>query len=338
MLPRHFSTSSSNAMTPALHPRELVGVILAGIVIYLITFAFIVAKPITLGEAGRYSESKAHYLATLRGQRKIAIFAGSNGRYSHRCETVAKVTGIPCANLSTAAGSDLDWMMSPYWRYLEKGDVLYMPLEYWPLLAPGARVGNEAPYVVRHEHAWLRMYPPSRLPFALFYFDIRYLISGIGEMLLARSGYERRTSVLTMTTEGDERGVTSEKAIPYRSFIDDLPTRVVSLDEYDNAEAVTALDAVIDRARSNGVIVVGGLPTIFDDAIVPAAVINRLRDLYEGRGACFLVLPNLSKYPRSDFFDTAYHLQETFQIAHSTALAPRLAEISRTSLCPEAAR
>ena len=73
-------------------------------------------------------------------------------------------------------------------------------------------------------------------------------------------------------------------------------------------------------------------------SIVPAAVINRLRELYEGRGACFVVLPNLGKYPRSDFFDTSYHLQETFQIAHSTALAPILAEISRISLCPEAAR
>jgi hypothetical protein len=322
-------------MNAAMRPRELIFAMLAGIVLYLITFLYIVAKPLTIGEAGRYNDYKAHYLASLRGQRKIVIFAGSNGRYSHRCETVAALTHIPCANLSTAAGSDLDWMMSSYWSYLEKGDVLYMPLEYWPLLAPGATVGNEAPYVVRHQHGWLSKYSPSQLPFALFYFDCRYLISAIGEMLLTSRGYQPRTSVLTMTEQGDERGVTADKAAPYRSFIQDIPTRVVRLDVYDDAESLRALSAVIDEARAKGLIVVGGLPTVFEDTQVPATVLNRLRDIYEREGACFLVLPNLSKYPRSEFFDSAYHLQEKYQIAHSATLAPILAEISRTAACPD---
>lgn len=313
---------------------ELVLAVFAGIVLYLITFVYIVAKPLTVGEAGRYNDYKAHYLATLRGTRKIAIFAGSNGRYSHRCETIAALTHIPCANLSTAAGSDLDWMMSPFWPHLEKGDVLYMPLEYWPLLAPGATVGNEAPYVVRQQHAWLRSYSASQLPFALFYFDCRYLVSAIGEMLLANRGYQTRTSLLTMNAQGDERGVTPDKAAPYRSFIQSIPTRVVRLDEYDNPQSLKALSAIIDEARARGVIVVGGLPTVFDDTQVPAAVVNRLRDIYERRGACFVVLPNMSKYPRSDFFDSAYHLQEKYQIAHSAALAPILGEISRSAACP----
>jgi len=322
-------------MNAGVRPKELIIAVVAGIVVYLITFLYIVAKPLTIGEAGRYNDYKAHYLASLLGQRKIAIFGGSNGRYSHRCETIAALTHIPCANLSTAAGSDLDWMMSPYWPYLEKGDVLYMPLEYWPLLAPGARIGNEAPYVVRHQHDWFGKYSPSQLPFALFYFDCRYLISAIGEMLLASRGYQPRTSVLTMTEQGDERGVTQDKAFPYRSFIQDIPTRVVRLDAYDNAESLKALSAIIDEARAKGVILVGGLPTVFEDTRVPATVVDRLRDVYEGQGACFLVLPNLSKYPRSDFFDTAYHLQEKYQIAHSVTLAPILAEISRAGVCPK---
>ena len=322
-------------MNAAVRPKELIFALLGGIVIYLITFLYIVAKPLTIGEAGRYNDYKAHYLASLRGQRKIAIFAGSNGRYSHRCETIAALTHIPCANLSTAAGSDLDWMMSPYWPYLEKGDVLYMPLEYWPLLAPGATVGNEAPYVVRQQHDWLGRYSLSQLPFALFYFDCRYLISAIGEMLLASRGYQTRTSVLTMTEQGDERGVTRDKADPYRSFIHDIPTRVVRLEAYDDPESLRALSAVIDEARAKGVLVVGGLPTVFEDTQVTAIVLNRLRDIYERRGACFLVLPNLSKYPRSDFFDSAYHLQEKYQMAHSATLAPILAEISRTAACPK---
>jgi len=53
------------------------------------------------------------------------------------------------------------------------------------------------------------------------------------------------------------------------------------------------------------------------------------------RAKPLLVLPNLSKYPRSDFFDGAYHLQEKYQIAHSVTLAPILAEISRAGVCPK---
>jgi hypothetical protein len=317
-----------------MRPGELVGAVSAGICIYLITFMFIVAKPVTLGETARYFEYKAHYLASLHGRRKIAIFAGSNGRYSHRCETIAAVSGIPCANLSTAAGSDLRWMISAYWPYLEKGDVLYMPLEYWPALAPGAKVGNEAPYVVRHQHSWLPKYSLSQLPFALFYFDFRYFVSSLGEMLLARGGYQRRTSVLTMTPEGDERGATRERAAEYGSVIRGIPPHEVRLEEYYNAGAVAELAAILDTARDKGVIEVGGLPTVFEDSVISAAVLNRLRDLYAQHGACFLVLPNQSKYPRSAFFDTPEHLQEPFQIAHSTVLAPRLAGISRTSTCP----
>ena len=41
-------------------------------------------------------------------------------------------------------------------------------------------------------------------------------------------------------------------------------------------------------------------------------------------GGDFLELPNLSRYPRSAFFDTAEHLNEAWQIVHSKLLAEQL--------------
>jgi hypothetical protein len=208
-----------------------------------------------------------------------------------------------------------------------------MPIEYWPLFAPGAKVGAEAPYIVRHEHASLAGYPPARLPYALFYFDIRYLISAIGEMLLDRRGYERRTSVRTMTLQGDERDVTPEKAAAYRDFVKSLPKRRIDAALYDDPETIAALQSIITGAVAKGVIVVGGLPTIIDDTDVAPGVIEKLRAIYERNGGCFLQLPNSSMYPRDAFFDTVYHLQEPYQIAHSAALAPYLAAISHRTSC-----
>jgi len=63
------------------------------------------------------------------------------------------------------------------------------------------------------------------------------------------------------------------------------------------------------------------------------AAIGLLDRLYRDAGACLIVLPNRSLYPRAAFFDTPYHLQEPMQRAHSRLLAPRLAQVMRHG-CP----
>ena len=74
-------------------------------------------------------------------------------------------------------------------------------------------------------------------------------------------------------------------------------------------------------ARAQGVRAVGGLPTGFADVQIPADVLRTLRNLYEAHGARFMVLPNQSRYPRNQFFDTPDHLHEAAQITHSRAVA-----------------
>lgn len=333
-LPHPSSTSSSSAPEGGLRARALLLGLLAGTALYLFLFAFVLDRPLTVGEIGAYMDYKVAYLATIKDRNKILVFAGSNGRYSHRCETIEATTGIACANLSSAAGYDLAWQMSKYWPYLHRGDVLYMPLEYWPLLPPGATIGSEAPFVVRHDHAALARYTARQLPFALFYFDVRTFFSSIGEMLLNRAGVQRRTSVRTMTRQGDESGVSASKAAAYRDYVNSLPPPRPLAAAYEDAASIAALDAVIGMARTKGVVVVGGLPTLFSDAALGEDLLRRVRALYVTRGACFITLPNLSRYPRSLFFDTAYHLQEAGQIAHSRALSGLLAQISRSGACP----
>ena len=313
--------------------RSLLAAVLVGIVLYLFTFAFVVDKPLTTAEIGDYVTYKERYLASIAPRRKIVILAGSNGRYSHRCESVTEVTGIPCANLSTAAGLDLDWQMSRYLRYLGSGDVLYMPLEYWSKPASATRVGAEAPFVVRHDHNALSRYSARQLVGALFYFDVRYFFSALGEMMLSRAGVQRRTSVRNLTVQGDERGASAAKASAYRSFIQGLPAPTVSPTSYDDPTANAPVAKVLDDVRARGVIVVGGLATTFDDTRIPTEVIARLKALFELHGGCFLVLPNLSLYPRRMFFDTEYHLQEDAQIAHSRIVAPYLARIWQRRSC-----
>jgi hypothetical protein len=318
-----------------MRPLHLLLAIAAGVLLYLVLFGFIISKPLTTDSLGTYVDYKTSYLESIAQQRKILILAGSNGRFSHRCETITQETHIACANLSVAVDVDLRWQMAHYWKYLKAGDVLYMPLEYGPLFITGASIGEEAPFVVRHDHASLALYAAGKLPYALFYFDFRYLIAGLGENLLKAAGVQRRNSVATLTQQGDERDTTPAKAQVYRSYIDSIPAAPIAHELYDDPSSLEMLRAVIQKARSEGVIVVGGLPTTFDDVVVPDALIDRMRAVFETDGACFVVLPNRSLYPRRAFFDSEYHLQEPFQMMHSRMLAPILGEISTSASCPK---
>lgn len=314
--------------------RQLLFAAALSVVVYLLIFAFVVHKPLTIGIYGEYIDFKSHYLAAHADQRKIVILAGSNGRFSHRCQVIEKVAGYPCANMSIAGGLSLPWQLSLYKQYLKPGDVLYMPIEY-RLHGENHSVGEEAPYRVAYEKKGLATLSPSDALRTLFAFDIRFLISGIGEMALRHAGVQRRFSVATLTPQGDERGHDDAKALAYKGLLAQLPIPEVPEASFVSESDWTDIVEILDWAKAAGVRVVGGLPTIVKDARIPDEAIPFLRHLYESHGQCFLVLPNRSTYPKPYFYDSLMHLSETHQIAHSELLAPYLAEIAKTGGCPK---
>jgi hypothetical protein len=85
-----------------------------------------------------------------------------------------------------------------------------------------------------------------------------------------------------------------------------------------------AIAAFLDWCHAHNVVAVGGLPTVFDDHPIPDAIIDTLKDFYAQHGAAFIVLPNRSQYPRADFYDSASHLRQSAQLAHSRLVAQGL--------------
>ncbi len=79
----------------------------------------------------------------------------------------------------------------------------------------------------------------------------------------------------------------------------------------------------VRRATASGIRVIGGLPTEYA-APLPDATLAAIHAVYRDNGGEFLELPNRSRYPQADFFDTPSHLSEPFQIAHSRAIATAL--------------
>ena len=294
--------------------------------LYFMTFVLLVHKPLTVGSMRGYFEQKLSYLQAS-GHPRLTILAGSNGRFSHRCETIEAIVGIPCTNMSVSADLSLDYQLDIIRPHLEAGDTVYLPLEYEALSGSReqAMAGGELPYVTAYDRAYLARMPADRMLHALFYPDLKFLISGLGEMLFESLGIRRRFSLDTITRQGDESGHTMDKGKPYREYLLNLAWQRPGAEQFDPASYKTkALSDFLEWATEKDVTVIGGLPTTFNDEPIDDELVASLCAYYREHGHEFIVLENKSQYPRGHFFDTPYHLAEEYQIQHSREIAYRL--------------
>lgn len=308
---------------------RLITAVFGGAILYALAFLFVLHKPLTTGAVRSYYDKKISYVKSIANERKIVVLAGSNGRFSHRCQTIEAQTGIRCANISVAAGFNLVWQLDKFLPYLHANDILYLPLEYMTEVGEGATVGTEAAYLVAYDHtSLLRLYTPPEALSSVFGFNILDVFESVGEMGLSAAGKQTRYSVQTLTPQGDEFGHDIKHAAEYAVFIrsQGAPHPMAAL--YRNDKEMTQVSAVIQAARDKGVIVVGGLPTTVAGTELSDDLLAAIRDFYIGHGACFLALPNRSLYPVADFYDSNYHLAEPAQLRHSRLVGAALRDVA----------
>jgi hypothetical protein len=301
----------------------LLAALLASVLLYLGLFR-VVDRQLTLGEIGTTWRLKAAYANSLP-QPRMAIWAGSNGRYSHRCAAFTATTGLPCVNLSLAVGIGIDFQLRQLETLLRAGDVLYIPLEYsqYHVGRDEMESGAENTVLVHERRDILWTLPPRRIVRALAAFDLTFLIHGLIETGLNARGFKRRNGIEDLTPQGDESGHTAARGAPYQALLRQSTFGKWLMPEQSHAYDVLA--DFLDRAHARGVRVVAGLPTTPDQVVLDDAGIQRLRAFYARHHAEFIVLPNHSQYPLSCFYDTLYHLNEGCQIAHSTQAGQLLA-------------
>jgi hypothetical protein len=306
---------------------RLICACLASLVLYGLAFGFVVDRPLSLGFLQEQINAKLARGASIDG-RKLVILAGSNGPYSHRCEVIEPLLAMPCVNGGIAVGIGLDYLFARWKPLLHPGDLVYLPMEEAQYVRTRAatEVGPDAAIMFRHDWRTLASLEPERWLAALFAFDLRAALMGpIESALLAARFHDPRAAATGATNAwGDHIGHTPELAATSQAIL------ATAIPQHPSAGQIRAgygsmLIADFTRwARSHGVRVIGGLPTEFADAPMPDATFDAIRSIYLANGGEFLVLPNFSRYPRSAFFDTAEHLNEYWQIAHSKLLAEQL--------------
>ena len=80
----------------------------ASLLLYALAFGCILDRPLSLGFLRQQVDAKLARAASIAGPR-LVILAGSNAPYSHRCEIIEPIIGMPCVNGGVAVGIGLDY-------------------------------------------------------------------------------------------------------------------------------------------------------------------------------------------------------------------------------------
>jgi hypothetical protein len=262
---------------------------------------------------------------------KLVILAGSNGPFSHRCETIGPIIGRPCINAGIAVGVGLDYLFTSWKPLLRPGDIVYLPLEETQYVRPRATsdLGPDASIMLRHDRATLWTLPFRRQTAALFAADLRAAVMSVIEMALTGDGFHDPRGVANggFNGWGDHVGHTAALASVNQSTLAVIMPVHPTGGEIGDGDGSVLVAGFLRWAALHGVRAIGGLPAGFIDSPINDGSLAAIRAIYRDNGAGFLELPNRSLYPRSAFFDTQDHLNETAQIEHSVAVAEALVRI-----------
>jgi hypothetical protein len=309
---------------------------LASLVLYGVLFGVVLDRPLSIGMFRDLINEKLARGASIQGP-KLVIIAGSNGPYSHSCETIQGILGLPCVNAGVAVGIGLDYLFARWEPLLRPGDTVYLPLEEAQYIRTRAAnaLGPDAAIMLRHDRATLLRLPPDRWLGAAFCFDARAALMSVIEMTLTEFGFAdpRAAYEGTVNAWGDHIGATRALGVANAA-------RLARIMPYHDSPAGVAkgygtkiVQRFIQWAVSHGVRVVGGLPAGFGDSPIPDPTRSAIRAVFVDAGARFIDLGPRDDFPRSAFFDTPDHLDQSAQIAHSRLVAAALAPI----LAPERA-
>ena len=94
---------------PLMH--RIVIACLASVLLYASLFGLLLDRPLTLGLPRALLDSTIARGSAIEGP-KLVILAGSNGPYSHRCQTIEPILELPCVNGGVAVGIWLDYLFA----------------------------------------------------------------------------------------------------------------------------------------------------------------------------------------------------------------------------------
>lgn len=289
--------------------------------------AFLLPLPPNVLFIPRLIDRKIAHARAIGDHPKLVILAGSNGAYSHRCETMQAVLALPCVNASVAVGIGLDYIFARWKPLLHAGDVIYMPMEppQYSRSHADNLIGPESRLMLHGEWTIARKLPLDRRLAALFSIDLPTLLNDLVTWATLKAARINTNHDADYNDWGDRVGHARAVAPGAAGALDQLPPASTPTAAVQAGYGARLIGDFTRWASTHGIVVIGGLATSFRDVMPPAGSLQAQQAVYTGNGGRFLVLPNRSRYPRHDFFDTRFHLDEGCQIRQSLMVADAMA-------------
>ncbi len=309
--------------------RRLFFCCVTSIALYLIVFAFVLHRPLSVGLIRLEMQQKL-----ARGGRlpspKIVILAGSNAPYSHSCRVIGAMLHLPCENAGTAVGFSLDDLFARWAPLLHRGDIVYLPMEIqqYDITRAQNDMSVDSTMLFRDNRGLLWRLGPGRALASAFSNSFADGLEAVVEMLAHSTGYGHRRARLAaqFDRQGDRIGTSLLTADP--KFLALLhrpePSSTAIRDGYDRR----VIARFVRAEHAAGVLMIGGLPTYFDTVPLSSADIAAVTATYTRNGGLFLITPNHSRYPRADFYDSEDHLAQPCQYLQSITVARGLARLT----------
>ena len=279
--------------------RRLVIACVVSVFAYAAVFGWVVDRPLAYGFLEEQIDAKLKRGAVLQ-RPKLVILAGSNGPYSHRCEIIEPIVGIPCVNGGVAVGIGLDYLFARWKKLLHRGDVVYLPMEeaQYGRTKAGTAVGPDAAIMFRHDWGTLSELPLNRWLGALFSFDLRFAVMALIEHGLLAGGFHDPREEATGRTNawGDHVGHVAALGDPEGAAARPAHLRAAEVRE---GFAANVIAGFVRWGEAQGVRIIGGWSAEPEDSPMPEAARAALRAVYLANGGDFLELPNRSLYPRA---------------------------------------
>jgi hypothetical protein len=310
--------------------RRILAPCLASLLLYAVLFGALLDRPLSLGMFRHQIDAKLARGAAIEGP-KLVIIAGSNGPYSHRCETMEPLLGIACVNAGVAVGIGLDYLFARWEPLLHPGDAVYLPLEeaQYTRTRAATALGPDASIMFRHDRATLSELTPDRWIGAAFSFGPRAVLMSLIETALVRMRFEdpRDAAIGSMNAWGDHIGHTATLGEANAARLATIVPEHETAARIEDGDGTIIIRDFIRWANAHEIRVIGGLAAGFGDSPAPDETRAAIRAVFTTTGARFIDLGQRTNYPRTAFFDTPDHLNEAAQIAHSRTVAAALVPI-----------
>jgi hypothetical protein len=305
------------------------------IVLYLLVFAGLVDRPLSLGLLRMEMVQKSSVLASLPSP-KIVVLAGSNGPYSHSCAVIGAMLNLPCENAGIAVGIGLDEIFRRDAPLLHAGDIVYMPMELQQYTASRTQydAGADGNILLRRDRAILEKLPPGRILGAMFCCDLANLLEAFVEMPMMHTNAFQPGEILAAEYNRQGDRIDNNLADASAALLNHPPRPEPTQNEIVDGYGTQIISTFIRQETARNIIVIGGLPTDFSDAALSQRMVSTLASIYIANGGMFAALHNRSLYPAADFFNSEDHLAKPCQFLHSVSIANLLAAKLRLPVQP----